>query len=118
VPFVPPAALGAVPAPPGALGHPDGPLAAAATYLGISRDQLLGQVASGKSLAQVAKAHGKSVSGLKAAVTASLKARLDRAVSAKLITRTQEQEILSRVSSKLDDLINRTPPSFAFHRGG
>ena len=61
---------------------------------------------AGKSLAQIASSRGKSVSGLKAAMTAAIKARLDKAVAAKMLTSAQEQQILSGVSSRLDAEIN------------
>ena len=49
-----------------------GALEAAASYLSVSRAQLLEQLSAGKSLAQVAAAHGKSVAGLKDAITAAI----------------------------------------------
>ena len=58
-----------------------GPLAAAASYLGLTVDQLRTQLESGKSLAQVAQAQGKSVSGLKAALIADAKSHLAEAVA-------------------------------------
>ncbi len=88
---------------PGAHG---GRLSAAAKYLGLSESQLANQLASGKSLAQIASSRGKSVSGLKAAMTAAVKARLDKAVSAKLLTSAQEQQILGRLPAALDAQIN------------
>jgi hypothetical protein len=52
-------------------------LAAAANYLGVSPTQLAGQLASGRSLAQVADATaGKSAAGLTEALVAARKARL------------------------------------------
>ncbi len=72
---------------------------------------------SGKSLAQIAKAQGKSTSGLEQAMTAALKQRLDKAVANKRITASQEQKLLSRLSSRIGDLINRTPPKGARRRG-
>jgi hypothetical protein len=86
------------------------PLAAAAKYLGLTDAQLLKQLAGGKSLAQIAKAQGKSTSGLEQALTAALKQRLDKAVANKRITAAQEQKLLSRLSSRIGDLINRTLP--------
>jgi hypothetical protein len=83
-----------------------GPLGAAASYLGVSPMQLFKDLSSGKSLAQVAKSKNKSVSGLKSAILNSLKSRLDKAVSAKMITSTQEQRILNRLSSRLTEKIN------------
>jgi hypothetical protein len=104
--------------PPGAHGAHHGALAAAATYLGISERQLLTQLETGKSLAQIAHSHGKAAAGLKSAITASIKAKLDTAVAAKLITSAQEQQILSRLSSRLGDVINRTGPEFGFRVPG
>src|ERR1700693_1558075 len=45
-------------------GGPRTTLGAAAAYLGISDVQLLGDMRQGRTLAQIAKARGKSVSGL------------------------------------------------------
>jgi hypothetical protein len=55
------------------IGFPkDGPMAAAASYLGLSPAQLFEQLRSGKSLADIAKARGKSLSGLKQAIASKL----------------------------------------------
>lgn len=106
-----------------------GALAAAGSYLGVTRAQLLEQLSAGKSLAQVAAAHGKSVSGLTNAITAATRARLDKLVAAKMITSAQEQKLLARLSSALDSEINHTglvprrfgaggPPWFGPRRAG
>jgi AraC-like DNA-binding protein len=103
------------------LPGPHGKLAAAAKYLGLSEQQLFRQLGSGKSLAQIASARGKSVSGLKDAMAAEIRARLDKAVAGKLLTSAQEQKILSSLSSILDTQINRKGvgfgPRWGFHRG-
>ena len=83
-------------------------VSAAAKYLGLTEAQLFKQLSSGKSLAQIATARGKSVSGLKAAMTAAIKARLGKALADKLITSAQEQKLLGRLSSVLDAQINRS----------
>jgi len=85
-----------------------GALPAAASYLGLSRAQLLEQLAAGKSLAQLAAARGKSVAGLEQAITAATRARLDKLLAAKLITSAQEQQLLSGLASRLPSEINRT----------
>jgi hypothetical protein len=87
-----------------------GPLAVAAKYLGLTGAQLRKQLVSGKSLAQIAKAQGKSTSGLEQALTGALQQRLDKAVAKKRITAAQELKLLSRLSSRVGDLINRTLP--------
>ena len=92
---------------PGAPLMGEGLLGAAVQYLGITPIQLFDQIRSGKSLAQVARAHGKSVSGLESAMVAAERSRLDRAQKRGLITRSQEQQFLSRVQSKISTLVNR-----------
>jgi hypothetical protein len=99
--------------PPGFFFHgppPFGPLAAAANYLGLSGSQLFDELRAGRSLAQIARSRGKSVAGLEQAMTAAVKSRLDQAVKAGRLSTSQEQQILSTVSSRLRDFINRSGP--------
>ncbi len=95
----------------GFFGHRAGLIAgageAAAKYLGLTEAQLVTQLRDGKSLADIANAQHKSVSGLEDALKAAIKARLDKAVSANLITSAQEQKILSRVDQRLTKIVNR-----------
>jgi hypothetical protein len=96
---------------PGAFGLAGGARSrAAAGYLGLTDAQLFDQLASGKSLAQIAKARGKSVAGLKQAMTTAIRVRLDQAVARGAITRAQEQQLLSRLQARLDAQINRSMP--------
>lgn len=83
-----------------------GALGAAAKYLGLTDQQLFQQLAGGKSLAQIATAKGKTVSGLEQAMTAAIKSKLDQAVADKLITATQERRALQRWSSRLSAMVN------------
>ena len=53
------------------------PMTAVAKYLGLSRAELREQLQAGKSLADVAKTQGKSVSGLEDAMVAALTTNLD-----------------------------------------
>ncbi len=86
-----------------------GPGHVAAQYLGISQATLRGELQSGKSLAQVASATpGKSVEGLKAAIMAAAKARLDHAVSSGRTTTQREQQRLDRLASHIDARLQRT----------
>jgi hypothetical protein len=84
----------------GAAGPLNGPFAAAAKYLGLSPSQLLRDL-NGKTLAQVAQAQGKSVSGLEQAIVTDEKARLDKLVAQGFLTQAQEQRRLSRLSSRV-----------------
>ena len=97
-------------------------LGAAGSYLGLSNTQLFQQLQSGKSLAQIATAKGKTVAGLEQAMTAPIKKALDAAVARKAITAAREKQILSRLSAGLTQRINQkglAAPSFrrGFFRG-
>lgn len=91
--------------------HGPGFLAAAADYLGLDAQTVRDKLRSGQSLADVAKAQGKSVDGLKQAMLASVKERLDTAVKEGRLTSDQAKEILDRFQAKLDDLVNASPPA-------
>lgn len=96
---------GLVPGRPGIFG---GPLSAAAKYIGVSPGQLFEQLGSGRSLAQIAKARGKSVSGLENAIVSAERSRLDQARQRGLITSSDEQRILSGLQARVAALVNRT----------
>ena len=98
-------------------GHHGAGLATAATYLGLTDAQLRSELESGKSLADVAKARGKSVTGLKAKLKADLETKLDAAVKAGHITRAQADEMLSRMTERLDDMIEGTFGAGRHHGG-
>jgi hypothetical protein len=98
---------------------------AAATYLGMTDAELRDQLASGKSLADVAKAKGKSVDGLVSAIVASATKSLDQAVAAGKLTKEQEQSIESGLTEVVTKLVNTSLPTgkglfgpgFRFHGG-
>ena len=89
-------------------------LPVAATYLGLTEEQLDQKLESGKTLAQVAKDQGKSVDGLVAALKADLKSKLDGAVSAGRLTKAQEEQILKDADQRISAFVNgkllRPPP--------
>jgi hypothetical protein len=120
-PFGGPPPLGGPP--PGAPGPIMAGLDAAAKYLGLTDPQLRTRLRSGKSLAQVAAAQKKPVGGLKSAIEAAVKKDLDQAVADKRITQTQEDNILSELHGRLDEIVNRAPGArprlgARFHRRG
>jgi hypothetical protein len=93
-------------------------LDAAASYLGLTEEQLESRLESGKTLAQIAKAEGKSVDGLKAALVEDTKAKLDAAVKAGKLTKADEQKVLKDLEQRIDDLVDgRLRPRFREHRG-
>src|SRR5579859_182714 len=86
-------------------------LDAAATYLGLTDDQLRTQLESGKSLADVAKAQNKSVDGLKQAMIAAVQSKLDQAVKDGRLTADQRDQLLADFKAHIDDLVNGTLPA-------
>jgi hypothetical protein len=101
-----------------------GNISAAADYLGLTEAQLHAQLESGKTLAQVATAQGKTVAGLIDALVNAAKQRLDSAVAAGRLTQAQENDLLSGLRDRITNLVNATGPHgdhfgvppFGFHR--
>jgi hypothetical protein len=85
-----------------------GRLDSAVAYIGITEAQLRTELESGKSLAQVAQAHGKSVDGLIGALVAAAKDKLDTAVSAGRLTKAQETEMLGALKDRITSAVNKT----------
>jgi hypothetical protein len=82
----------------------NGLLRAAAAYIGVGPRVLAAELRAGASLAESARAHGKSREGLKAALLDALKARLDRSVR---LTAEQKSAALARAAARIDKLIDR-----------
>jgi hypothetical protein len=103
--------VGPGPVGPGGPGH-HGPfdLTAVTDYLGLTPAQLRTQLDSGKSLADVAKAQGKTVSGLEDAIVAAATKQLDADVAAGRLTAAQEAALLAELESHVDEMVNRTGP--------
>ena len=99
--------------PGGRRGGPGGgpfDLTAVTDYLGLTAAQLRTQLEAGKSLADVAKAQGKTVAGLEDAIVAAATKKLDAAVAAGKLTAAQEATMLADLKSHVDDMVNRTGP--------
>ena len=79
------------------------PMTAVASYLGLSLGDLQSQLRSGKSLADIAKAQGKSVSDLRDAMIAAMKNSLDADTT---LTAQQKAEMLEHMTSHLDTMLN------------
>jgi hypothetical protein len=76
------------------------------TYLGLDFRALVTQLRSGKTLAQVAVAQGKTATGLVDAVVASVKAQLDARVTAGKLTAAQEASFLATLQTNVAKLVN------------
>lgn len=100
------------------------PLEGAADYLGLTEAELHERLRNGESLAEIAKAEGKSVDGLEQALLAAAKEKLDQAVENGRITAAQRDEMLERLESNIDALVNGEPflerhrPGFGHRLGG
>jgi len=96
-------------------GFPGGPmrggddLAAAASYLGISQSELVTQLQSGKTLAQIANATaGKSAGGLVDALVAQEQTELAQAVKDGHLTQAQADQIQQNLKQRVTDRVNGT----------
>jgi hypothetical protein len=107
---------------PGGFGHV-GPfggdkLDAAASYLGLTEDQLRTKLESGKTLAQVAKDEGKTVDGLVQAMLKDANAKIDAAVADGKLTKSQGDELKGGLEQQITDLVNGSFRPGEHFRGG
>ena len=93
-------------------------LDAATGYLGLTEDQIRTQLQSGKTLAQIATAQGKTAAGLVDALVTAETAQLDKAVQAGKLTSAQEQQILASLKQRVTDMVNGTFPGPGMKPGG
>ena len=107
---VPLVALGPGPGGPGFHHHGGPGLDGAATYLGVTEAQLHTALESGKTLADVAKANGKTVDGLVAAMVADAKEHIAAEVAAGRMTEAQQTQILSDLEQHITDMVNGQLP--------
>jgi uncharacterized protein YidB (DUF937 family) len=93
----------------GGPGHFGG-LDPAAAYLGLTEEQLRTELESGKTLAQVAQAHGKSITGLVDALVADVKKHVDAAVADGRLTQAQANELLNGLRDRITSRVNSREP--------
>jgi hypothetical protein len=99
----------------GGPGGPGGPfgagLDAAADYLGLTEDQLREKLKDGKTtLADVAKAQGKTADGLEQAIVTAAKKQIEQAVTDGKLTRDRADEIEKKLSDRVDDIVTKAAP--------
>jgi hypothetical protein len=82
-------------------------LGPATKYLGITPQELRAELRAGKSLAEIATSHGKTVDGLVDAIVAPAKARLDKAVASGHLTRQRADELLDRLTDAVEKVVQR-----------
>ena len=94
-------------------GGPGDEIDAAAAYLGITPAELVADLRSGQTPAQVANAtSGKSAAGLVAALVAAETTELDAAVAAGKLTAVQEQAIVANLQQRFTDFVSGVRPPF------
>jgi len=98
-------------------GGPFRGLDAAASYLGLTEAELRSELEDGKSLAQVARDHDKTVDGLIDAMVDSAKQRLDADVETGRLTQAQADAMLDDLQERITDLVNGRFPPRADDRG-
>lgn len=91
---------------------------AAADTLGMTKEELRDEVASGKSLADVAAQQNVSVDQLKAGITSQITTQLDQAVADGRITSEQRTKILDGLNERLDTVINHEGGKLMNREGG
>jgi hypothetical protein len=93
-------------------------LSAAADYLGLTQAELRTKLNDGRTLANIAKARGKSVDGLKQAILDEAEKNLDQLVEDGELTRAEADAMLARMKSHIDDLVHHGMFRFREHSGG
>jgi len=89
----------------------------AATYLGLNEDELRAELEDGKTLAEVAKGHDKSVDGLVDALVEATNARLDQAVEEGHLSQEHADELKTETKERVEAFVNGEPLRFE-HRWG
>ncbi len=94
-------------------------LDAAATYLGLTEAELRAELEDGKTLAEIAKAEGKSAGGLIQALVKAANARIAEAVADGRLTQAQADELEAGLEQRITDLVNGElrGPGPGFHHG-
>ncbi len=92
----------------------------AADVLGMTRADLMEQLADGNSLAELAEAQGMSVDDFKAALLDKIKAQLDEMVSDGDLTQDQADDFYQHTEGMIDGIVNAEGCFHAFGsmRGG
>jgi hypothetical protein len=82
----------------------------AATYLGMTAEELRTALSSDKTLADVAKEKGKSVDGLIDTMVAAATKELDAAVADGRLTKERRDAIVATLKDRITELVNNGRP--------
>ena len=89
--------------------HLSGMLATIAGVIGIPEADLVAALQSGQSLADIARAHNVDPQKVIDALVAAARSKLDAAVTAGILTQSQEGQILPIITDAITRLVNITP---------
>ena len=90
-------------------------MAAAAAKLGMTTQELMTELRSGKTLADVAKEKNVTADELKAAIITAVTAQIDQAVKDGKLTQAQADQLKSRLDSQID--LNKSWPNGGGFKG-
>jgi polyhydroxyalkanoate synthesis regulator phasin len=100
------------------LGHGQfGKLDTAAEYLGLTEEQLGDRLRKGETLAEIARAEGKSVDGLVDALDAKANEKIDKAVEKNRLTEEQATQLKKDLEQRTQDLVQGELPEGRLHPG-
>jgi hypothetical protein len=85
-------------------------MGAAATYIGVTVEELRAELEAGKTLAQVATERGKTRDGLVAALTNTANAAIDQKAADGSITAERAAELKAAVPAQIERLVDREGP--------
>jgi len=90
-----------------------GIIESAAGALNMSAEELRAELKAGLSLAEVAEQQGVSADDLKSRITTDAQSKLAQAVENGRLTQERADELLARLTERLDDIINasKEPPA-------
>jgi hypothetical protein len=78
----------------------------AASYLGIRPAELMAELRAGKSLAEIAQAHGRSAGGLRSALDSAVQLRLGHQVAAGHMSKALAGKLRSAIDARVAGLMN------------
>jgi len=79
-----------------------------ASYLGITEDELRAERVSGKSLAEIAEANGKTEEGLINFITGKMTEQLNTLLNEGKIDETRYETMLNNINKKVKEMVERT----------
>jgi polyhydroxyalkanoate synthesis regulator phasin len=105
---------------PGGFGSLGGSMDAITSFFGLSMLELMAEVGSGRSLAEVADAHGKTRDQLRAFILAEATSGIDQAVADGKLTAEKAASAKAHLAASIDQMLDMKPGALmgGSHRSG